>query len=203
MNSLERTWLNWKHGRKFARVGKRCVFPFPDLTVSGHAEIGDMCRFRNNVTLRTHGEGRILLGSRSGFSWNCFVEAWDLVKIGNRTALAENCIVSDGIFELAGNEKARAEALVSAAPIVVGDNVFVGSGCFIGPGVTIGDSAVIAPHSVVLRDVGPFEIWSGSPARLLGHRVEGVPEQLRREVAALIAQQGVQEDRNLGQYRYH
>jgi len=50
---------------------------------------------------------------------------------------------------------------------------------------------------VVLRDVGPYEIWGGVPARKIGHRTEGVPEAKLRELAELIARQGLGRDRYL------
>ena len=37
-------------------------------------------------------------------------------------------------------------------------------------GVTIADGAVIAANSVVNKDVGPYEIWGGSPAKKIGDR---------------------------------
>ena len=80
-------------------------------------------------------------------------------------------------------------------PVFIGDNCFIGSGCFIGPGVTVGEGAVVAHHSVVLRDVGPYEIWGGVPARKIGHRTEGVPEAKLRELRELIARQGLGRDR--------
>ena len=78
---------------------------------------------------------------------------------------------------------------------MVEERAFIGSGCFIGPGVTIGESAVITPHSVVLRDVPPMEIWGGAPARKFSHRVDGVPESVKSEVQAAIDAKGIGLDR--------
>ena len=195
MNSIERAWLTWKHGRKFARLGKGCQFPIPDLHVQGHVELGERCRFRNNVTLRTHGKGRIVFASRSGCSWSVLVEASELVEIGTYTAIAEYSVVTDTHCLLMDNTDIPREARREPRPVRIGRDVFVGSGCFIGPGVTIGEGAVIATHSVVLRDVGPFEIWSGAPARFIAHRLKNIPESKLREYQELIASQGFRQDR--------
>jgi acetyltransferase-like isoleucine patch superfamily enzyme len=200
MNSIQRTWLSWKHGRKFAKRGKGCEFPIPDLTIEGHVEIGDLCRFRNNVTLRTYGEGRIIFGSRGGFSWNCLVEAENLVKIGSRCGIAENTVISDRIWEFFGNGLSLGEVPTRGLPVIIEDECFIGSSCFIGPGVHIGKGGVLAHHSVLTRDIAPFEIWSGAPARRVAHRLNNVPDKIREEVERLIAEQGIQEDRNLGEY---
>lgn len=41
-----------------------------------------------------------------------------------------------------------------------------------GGGVTIGDGAVIGAGSVVTKDVGPYEIWAGNPARFIRKRFD-------------------------------
>lgn len=52
----------------------------------------------------------------------------------------------------------------------VGDDVWIGANAVILPGVTIGNGAVIAAGAVVNRDVEPFAIVGGVPARVLGTR---------------------------------
>ncbi|MBW7863671.1 MAG: acyltransferase [Candidatus Hydrogenedens sp.] len=197
MNSLARMGLTWWHARKFTRLGAHCRFPIPDLHVSGHVETGESCRFRNNVTLRAHPGARIVFGNRSGCSWGCLVEARALVQIGNYTGIAEYTILTDAAPRLMGNLGPWREAPMEPRPVRIGDNCFIGSACFIGPGVTVGEGAVIAHHSVVLRDVGPYEIWGGAPARKMGHRTEGVPESKIRELQEMIARHGLQRDRYL------
>lgn len=195
MNSIERTWLTLKHGWKFARTGRRCQFPIPQLCVRGHVELGDLCRFRNDVTLHAHPGGKIVFGNRSGLSWGCTAEARELIQIGNYTAIAEFSYICDSMPVLTDSAKGHRDVDYITKPIVIGNDVFVGSGCFIGPGVTIGDGAVIGPFSVVTRDVGPLEIWNGAPARKLGHRTEGITESQLQTFRDLVAQQGIQGNR--------
>lgn len=59
--------------------------------------------------------------------------------------------------------------------IVVGNDVWIGRESVILPGVTIGDGAIIAAYSVVTRDVVPYCVYGGNPARLLKRRF---PEEL-------------------------
>lgn len=56
--------------------------------------------------------------------------------------------------------------------VTIGHDVWIGKGATILSGVTIGDGAVIAAESVVSKDVGPYEIWGGNPARLLKKRFD-------------------------------
>ncbi|MBS7669878.1 CatB-related O-acetyltransferase [Croceicoccus sp. 1NDH52] len=55
-------------------------------------------------------------------------------------------------------------------PIVIGNDVWIGEGAFISLGVKIGDGAVIAARAVVTRDVPPFAIVGGTPAKVLRYR---------------------------------
>ncbi len=56
---------------------------------------------------------------------------------------------------------------VTAAPIVIGCNVWIGAGATVLQGVTIGDDAVVAAGAVVTSDVAPASLVAGVPARHL------------------------------------
>jgi virginiamycin A acetyltransferase len=55
-------------------------------------------------------------------------------------------------------------------PVVIGNDVWIGAKATVVRGVTIGDGAVIAANAVVTRDVPPYAIAAGVPARIIGHR---------------------------------
>ena len=57
--------------------------------------------------------------------------------------------------------------------IVVGKDVWIGRNSVILPGVHIGDGAIVAAHSVVSRDVEPYTLAGGNPARMLKRRFDG------------------------------
>lgn len=61
---------------------------------------------------------------------------------------------------------------ISNAPVTIGNDVWIGQGVFIKSGVTIGDGAIIAAHSVVTRDVEPYAIVAGVPAKTLRSRFD-------------------------------
>lgn len=52
----------------------------------------------------------------------------------------------------------------------VGSDVWIGHGSFIKPGVVIGDGAIVGAESVVTKDVAPFSVVAGNPARLIRMR---------------------------------
>ncbi|MFI8667210.1 DapH/DapD/GlmU-related protein [Qipengyuania sp. NPDC077410] len=57
--------------------------------------------------------------------------------------------------------------------IEIGDGAWIGYGAILLHGVSIGTGAVIAAGSVVTKDVPPFAIFGGNPAKLIRYR-EGV-----------------------------
>ena len=54
--------------------------------------------------------------------------------------------------------------------VIIGNDVWLGGDCVILSGITIGNGAVIAANSVVTKDVAPFEVWGGNPAKFLKKR---------------------------------
>ena len=61
---------------------------------------------------------------------------------------------------------------------MIGDRVWIAYRAVILPGVTIGEGAVIAAGAVVTRDVGPFSIMAGVPAKKIGERNRNLDYQL-------------------------
>ena len=57
-------------------------------------------------------------------------------------------------------------------PVVIGNDVWIGMNSFILSGVTIGDGAVIGACSVVTRNVGPYTIVAGNPAKVIRKRFD-------------------------------
>ncbi len=57
---------------------------------------------------------------------------------------------------------------IKALPIDIGENVFIGKGAMIFPGVRIGRAAVIGAYTLVRRDVGEGEIYTGVPRKGCG-----------------------------------
>ena len=58
----------------------------------------------------------------------------------------------------------------SKGPIIVKDDVWIGDRAFILSGVTIGQGAIVAAGSVVVKDIPPYSIVGGNPAKIIKYR---------------------------------
>ncbi|WP_372993612.1 CatB-related O-acetyltransferase [Sulfitobacter sp.] len=62
--------------------------------------------------------------------------------------------------------------------VIIGHDVWLGYNATILSGISIGTGAVVAANATVTRDIAPYEIWGGNPARRIGSRFE--PEMVDR-----------------------
>jgi putative colanic acid biosynthesis acetyltransferase WcaF len=85
--------------------------------------------------------------------------------------LGDRVIISFGtVLCTPTHDHAKASYPLTGRPIVVEDDVWIAAEAFIGPGVRIGRGAVVGARSVVHKDVPPWTIVAGNPARRVRER---------------------------------
>ncbi|GMW03281.1 MAG: hypothetical protein AMXMBFR84_44150 [Candidatus Hydrogenedentota bacterium] len=188
---------NWRNGRKFAQIGKRCRFYGSDIEVDGNVIVGDYVHIRDHCVFRTRREGKIIFKDRSMVSWGVIIESSELVEIGENTGLAEGVIIRDGTHLIYGTKEHWRFTPHIIKPTIIGPNCWIGSRAYISYGVTIGEGAVIGIGSIVTKDVGPYEVWAGAPAKRVAHRTDDVPPKKLAEAQQLLAEQGIRPDRRM------
>ena len=68
-----------------------------------------------------------------------------------------------------------------ADKVIIGHDVWIGHGAIVLPGVTVGNGAVLAAGAVVTRDVSPYTVVGGVPARVIRERfTRSIAERLQR-----------------------
>jgi acetyltransferase-like isoleucine patch superfamily enzyme len=149
--------------------------------------LGRGVRVGRRVQLGTTPEERLQIGDYSSLHNNCIV-------LGNVT-IGRHCLLSNNIFISSGDHFARisppmlikdqdrlvlddpeARALHSRA-VTVDDDCWIGWGAVVRRGVHIGRGAIVGANSVVTRDVPPYEVHGGVPARRIGTRLTFDPPQ--------------------------
>jgi len=148
----------WQAANSRVTVG-RCSYGYEDLCIKEWGEgaalsIGAFCSIAAGTT--------ILLGGNHRTDWI--------------TTYPFGHILRD---ELGGGDIAGHPA--SKGDVTIGNDVWIGHGVTILSGVTVGDGAVLAANATVTRDVEPYAIAGGNPARQLKFRFDA-------EIRALLLQ---------------
>ena len=108
---------------------------------------------------------QIYLGEHVFINFNCVILDCARVEIGTGSMLGPNVQIYTATHPM--DPTARACGKEFAAPISIGKNVWIGGGAIILPGLKIGDGAVIAAGAVVTKDVAPYTVVAGNPAKLI------------------------------------
>jgi maltose O-acetyltransferase len=111
------------------------------------------------------------------------------LKIGNDSSIGQNCQIANDvtigcdvmmapevvIFSV-GHQTSdtripmRLQGNTPARPVVIEDDVWIGQRAIILPGVTIGSGSIIGSGAVVTKDIAPFSVVGGNPARVIKSR---------------------------------
>ncbi|KEY73035.1 hypothetical protein S7711_09892 [Stachybotrys chartarum IBT 7711] len=112
----------------------------------------------------------IILGDRFYANFNLTILDCAIITIGDRVMMGPNVMISAATHETeVGSRRANIEY---ALPVTIGDDCWIGGGVIILPGVTIGKGCTIGAASVVTKDIPPWSVAVGSPARV----IKKVPE---------------------------
>ena len=127
------------------------------------------CRFLNGR--------KIHLGDRNVINFGCLFD-------GRKFHIRTGCDVTIGpnaaILTL-GHDPQSPDFADRGGDVVIGDRAWIGYGALILPGIKIGEGAVVGAGSVVTKDVQPFEIVAGNPARKIGERNHDLSYQLKHD----------------------
>lgn len=154
-----------------------------------HAIIDDGCCMTDDVLLGEHAHvlggcfiNHSQVGNYSYIGRNSLVQH---TSIGNYCSISQDCLIGLGTHPLDrfstsplfyhrkntfGIELVHADDFQDYQPIAIGNDVWVGARATILDGIKIGNGAVIATGAVVTKDVPPYAIVAGVPARVVRFR---------------------------------
>jgi acetyltransferase-like isoleucine patch superfamily enzyme len=126
----------------------------------------------------------IFIGRHSGIGYRCTLAAgmhnFSGVSINPDTIMARESNYTDSeLARLNIPRKRTSTKLMNSRPVIIGNDVYLGDGIIVMPGVTIGDGAVVAANAVVTKDVEPYTIVGGIPARKIRDRF---PDDIKQQL---------------------
>lgn len=162
-----RTWVKWfvnpfyhkvEKGSTIRRKTRIDVLPFNPFELGTNSTIEDFCTINNGV-------GAILIGhdTRIGIA-NVLIGP---VTVGNHVILAQNIVMSGLNHGYEDIHLPIHKQPVTTAPIIIEDDCWIGANAVITAGVTIGKHSVIAGGAVVTKNIPPFSVAVGNPARVI------------------------------------
>lgn len=126
----------------------------------------------------------ISIGKDSSIAMKCYISG-PLIKIGDNTVINRFSYLDGRVPLYIGNnvnvshyviihtlthDPQHPHFICIERPVAILDHAWIGTRAIILPGVTIGEGAVVAAGAIVTKDVPPYTIVGGNPARHIGQR---------------------------------
>jgi acetyltransferase-like isoleucine patch superfamily enzyme len=162
-----RLWVKWFVNPFFHKKGKGAcirrrtrldVVPWNQFELGAFSTIEDFSAINNGV-------GSVIIGERTkiGLS-NTIIGP---VTIGNDIRLAQNITLSGLNHNYEDINIPIHKQGVSTAPIHIEDNTWIGANVVVLAGVTVGKHSIVAAGSVVTKNIPPYSVAVGNPARVI------------------------------------
>lgn len=178
------TWLQYMSGpagrqlrqlyyhKRLGYMGKGVVIdPDVDLPHPRNVYLDDFCYLGRKTQIYSP-EGYVKIGKR------CHIIGWILghggVEIGDYVGCGGYVFSAtdshQGGFRMAGPMIPPEQRNVKKAKVIIENDAFIGHHSIVMPGVKIGEGAIVGPYSMVYKDVEPWTVVSGNPARAMAKR---------------------------------
>ena len=175
--------------RKSARTYQRSATLGENIRFGTNGRCSNPSGKRENVVIGDHSfimgtcctqdDGKITIGDHGYVGPGSFIGAVDRVTIGRCVIISNDVRIYDNNNHPTSPKAREAMSLngfsndnwmwrhSQSAPVVIEDNVWIGQYATILKGVTIGKGSVVATRAVVTKDVPPYSIVAGNPAKVV------------------------------------
>lgn len=155
----------------FASIGENVVFETgvlvfhpENITIGSHVYVG------HYSILKGYYEGRMMIGDGTWIGQQCFFHSAGNINIGANVGIGPGVKILSSFHAEAGRGIPILHSPIEFAQVLIEDDCDVGIGSIILPGVSIGKGSIIGAGAVVTRDVEPYSVMAGIPARCLRQR---------------------------------
>ena len=180
-----------ERARRAAQRANVCARIDPTATVHPEAEIANPGRKADNIVIGANSHvrgqlftfwksGRIRLGRWTYIGHDSRIWSQNSVEIGDHVLISHLVDIHDtnshpidvadrraDVERILGGRDYASDGLVQTAPVVIEDGAWIGFKASILKGVRVGRGAIVAAAAVVTKDVPPFTLVAGNPARVI------------------------------------
>jgi len=166
--------LSLQHSWKIS-IGEKCVIDeYCKLSAQGNEQseilLGDEVLLGRGTVLGTR-DGRIEIGDYCNIGANCRLGTTTRIKIGKHVLMAANCYIGGAQHRFDRLDvPIMRQGYDSRGGVVIEDDVWLGTDVKILDGVTVGTGCVIGAGSIVTKDIPPYSIAVGAPAKVRASR---------------------------------
>lgn len=128
------------------------------------ARVGRETNIYNSATI--YMPWNLEIGDQSGIGEHALIYNLGRITIGNRAGVSQRAHLCAGTHDFTD----PAMPLLKP-PIFIKDQAWVCADAFVGPGVTVGEGAIVGARAVVAKDVAPWVIVAGNPAKVIKARI--------------------------------
>jgi len=126
------------------------------VVILDNAVIGESC----NICAHSLIENDVIIGNNVTIKSGVFI--WDGVTIEDNVQLGPNVTFTNDKYP-------RAKKSFELKRIIIKENASIGAGAVLLGGIVIGESAMVGAGSVVTKDIPPYTLWVGNPAKHTGY----------------------------------
>jgi acetyltransferase-like isoleucine patch superfamily enzyme len=165
--------------KEFHRCSKKVtLYSFDTLIGAQYISLGNNCSIGRRAVLTAWDSYKtdkyspeIQIGDNVNIGDDCHISAVDKIQIGNNVLTGKKILITDNSHGRFIKEwldmDPEERPVVSKGPVIIEDNVWIGDKASILPGVRIGKGSIIAANAVVIKNVPPYSLVGGNPAKVI------------------------------------
>lgn len=158
--------------KDFAKIGKDVVIEKGVLVFHPeNIEIGNSVYVGHNTILKGYYKNKMIIGEGTWIAQQCFLHSAGGIEIGKNVGIGPRVIILSSFHEIDGKlEIPITQRKIKFQKVIIEDNCDIGAGAIILPGVRIGKGVQVGAGAIVSKDVKPYSVVAGVPAKLLRFR---------------------------------
>lgn len=138
----------------------------------GKIEIGDNVRILRNVTIATSDSGKISVGNNVHIGESTIIQSGAEIRIKDNVIIGPQNIIVDFDHIYSDKNVPIIQQGHNANKIIIEEDAWISSHCSVIKGTVIGKGSVIGSGAVVTKDIAPYSVACGIPAKVIKKRGE-------------------------------
>lgn len=153
-------------------IGKRVLLlNSNNITIGSNSKIAEECIIETRLCDATGKYGEIAIGNGCQIGAYTHLTSINQIILGNNVLTGRYVLITDNSHGETSREEMEISPMkrkvVSKGAVVIDDNVWIGDKVSIMPGVHIGEGSIIAANAVVTKNIPPYSIAAGVPAKVI------------------------------------